>query len=46
MPSQLSAVDKEVFVKPKRVARKHSGGRIYVKALQLSKLPDRTARNN
>ncbi len=26
MPSQLSAVDKEVSVKPKRVARKRSGG--------------------
>ena len=48
-----SAVGKEVFVKPKRVARKRSRGvfawvflQIYVKVLQLSNLPDRTARNN
>ena len=34
MPSQLSAVDKEVFVKPKRVARKHSG-RVFAWAFPL-----------
>ena len=40
------AVGKEVFVKSKRVARERSGGQIYVKALQLSNLPDRTVRNS